>query len=214
MLFFAGDEHDEDRDDEEDADFDSNSDDEGNDDDNGEESDDSDAGDDSGDDEENDDDKPVTKKEFREMLADALKSKGNRNNANRRVNDKKGGKPSNNLPPEIDRRVSTLEKKTQENAILETKRQFGYEHGLSPKQVNHVFRLTKRPTAKFLDIPHVKAALDTIKSQENIARNTPSGSGKRGTGGGDGKKWSDLKPEERQSGFAARRQEILQKKSR
>lgn len=209
MLFFADDEQDKDLDEEEDADLDEeNSDEEedDSDDDAGDDSDDSD--DDDSDDEEDEDNKPVTRKELREML----QGKKNQTNANRRIASKdQKGRPTK-PPSELDRRLSTLEQTQKETALLERKRTFGYEHGLSPKQVNHVFRLTKRPTPKFLAKPHVKAAIDAIASQEKVARNTPSGSGKRFKGGGGDKKWTDLKPEERQSSLSERRREILDRK--
>lgn len=216
MLFFADDEHDEDRDEEEeDADFEDNSDDEeedSDDEEDGEESDDSEDSDEE-DDDEDDDDKPVTRKEMRDLLK-ALKKDGNKRNALRRVASKDNKGRVTKQPSDTDRRLSSVEKTVKETQLLERKRSFGYDNNLSPKQVNYVFRLTKRPTTAFLAKPHVKAALDAIKSQENIARNTPSGSGKRGGNGGNGKKWSELKPEERQTGFADRRREILASKGR
>lgn len=211
MLFFAGDEHDEDRDDDqEDADFEDNSEndeDDSDEEDEDEESDDSEESDEDSEDED-EDNKPVTRKEMRDLI----KSLKNDRNAGRRVSSKKGDRTTRQ-PSDADKRLSTVEKQLQETQLIERKRSFGYENNLSPKQVNYVFRLTKRPTSGFLNKPHVKAALDAIKAQENVARNTPSGSGKRGTNNG-GKKYTDLKPEERQAGFADRRREILASKQR
>lgn len=212
MLFFADDEQDKDLDNEddgEDADADKDSDEEEDDseDDDGDDSDDSDE-DDESDDEEDEDNKPVTRKELREML----QGKKNQTNANRRIASKQDKGRSTKQPSELDKRLSTLEQTQKETALLERKRTFGYDNGLSPKQVNHVFRLTKRPTAKFLAKPHVKAAIDAIASQEKVARNTPSSSGKKFRQGGGDKKWTDLKPEERQSSLADRRREILERK--
>jgi len=211
MLFFADDEQDKDLDNEddgEDADTDKDSDEEedDSDDDAGDDSDDSE--DDESDDDEDEDNKPVTRKELREML----QGKKNQTNANRRIASKQDKGRSTKQPSELDKRLGTVEQTLKETALLERKRTFGYEHGLSPKQVNHVFRLTKRPTAKFLSKPHVKAAIDAIGSQEKVARNTPSGSGKRFKGGGGDKKWTDLKPEERQASLSDRRREILERK--
>jgi len=211
MLFFADDEQDKDLDNEddgEDADTDKDSDEEedDSDDDAGDDSDDSE--DDESDDDEDEDNKPVTRKELREML----QGKKNQTNANRRIASKQDKGRSTKQPSELDKRLGTVEQTLKETALLERKRTFGYEHGLSPKQVNHVFRLTKRPTAKFLSKPHVKAAIEAIGSQEKVARNTPSGSGKRFKGGGGDKKWTDLKPEERQASLSDRRREILERK--
>lgn len=211
MLFFAPDEHDEDREeddadaaseeDSEEEDTDSDDEDEGDDLDDLDDDDDSDEEEDS-EDEEDDDDKPVTRKELRDIL------KGDKNNrsARRRVSSKK--QRDTRKPSETDSRLDALEESDKQRKIAEKKLDFASEHGLSKKQVNYVFKQTKRPTAKFLQKPHVKAALDSIKSQEGVARNTPSGSGKRYKAPG-GKKWTELSSEERQSNFADRRASIL-----
>lgn len=206
-MLFANDEHDEDRDEDIDADNDENSEEEDDSEDEDEDIDAEDSEDSDEEDEEDEDNKPVTRKELREMLH----GKKNNRNAADRVSKKKGR--DTRQPSETDKRLEALEKKTNETLVLEKKRTFGYENQLSPKQVNYVFRLTKRPTASFLAKPHVKAALDAIKAQENVSRNTPTGSGKRPRNG-ETKKWTELKPEERQSNFANRRKEILASKGR
>lgn len=211
MLFFAPDEQDENLDEEEQEDADL--DDENSEDEEDEEEDDdlsdldddedSDEEDDS-EDEEDDDDKPVTRKELR----DALKGNKNDRNGRRRVSSKKR---VTKQPSEDSKRLDDLESFKRQTEIANKKLDFATEHGLSKKQTNYVFRLTKRPTAKFLEKPHVKAALDAIKSQEGVSRNTPSGSGKRFKAPGS-KKWTELKPEERQANFADRRRSILANK--
>lgn len=214
MLFFANDdEQDKDLDHEEDADAASDEDSDEEDEDSDEEDDDisdldddedSDEEDDS-DDEEDDDNKPVTRKELREML------KGNKNdrNARRRVSSK--DKRVTNKSSDLEKTVAELKRDSELRKVAEKKLDFASEHGLSKKQVNYVFRLTKRPTAKFLNKPHIRAGLEAIKSQESVSRNTPSGSGKRFRAPG-GKKWTELPAEERQANFADRRASILANK--
>jgi hypothetical protein len=211
-MLFANDEHDKDRDEEEDADLDDensedeDSDDEDKDDDSDSDDEkDSDEEDDSEDDDEDEDNKPVTRKELRELL----KSNQNKRNAADRVSKKKG--QNTKQPSETDKRLAALEQSHKERMLLEKKLDFASEHGLSKKQVNYVFKLTNRPTPKFLNKPHVKAALDAIKSQEGVARNTPSSSGKRFKSPG-GKKWTELSSEERQANLADRRASILASK--
>lgn len=211
MLFFANDdEQDKDLDHEEDADAASDEDSDEEDEDSDEEDDDisdldddedSDEEDDS-EDEEDDDNKPVTRKELREML------KGNKNdrNARRRVSSK--DKRVTNKSSDLEKTVAELKRDSELRKVAEKKLDFASEHGLSKKQVNYVFRLTKRPTAKFLNKPHIRAGLEAIKSQEGVSRNTPSGSGKRFRAPG-GKKWTELPAEERQANFADRRASIL-----
>jgi hypothetical protein len=204
-MLFADDERDEDLENE-DADFDEENSDEDEEDE--EDGDDSDNEDSDEEDEEDEDDKPVTRKELKELL----KTK-NRSNARDRVTSKKKG-PVTKQPSDLEKTVAELKKESEQRALLEKKRDFADEHRLSRKQTDLVFRLTKRPTAKFLNQPHVKAALDAIKQSENIARNTPSGSGKRGKSPDGGKKWTELPSDERQSGFADRRRSILASKQR
>lgn len=207
MLFFASGEQDEnlDHEEDEDADFDNDSDD-GSEDDEQDDKDESDSDGEGDDSEDDEDDKPVTRKELRELLS----RNQNKRNAGDRVS-KKGRitKPSPDAA-----RLENLEKTVAETQMLEKKRNFGYENNLSPKQTNYVFKLTKRPTPKFLAQPHVKAALEAIKSQENVRRNTPSGSGNKGYQPPEGKKWTELPPEQRQSSFAERRRSMLESRQR
>lgn len=207
------DERDEDRDeDEEDADDSKNNDsekDEKEDDEEDEDEDSDDAEDDESDDE--DDDKPVTRKELRELL------KGNQNNRNaqRRVHSKDRGnnrdQRDNSQSPKTHERLSAVEQSLKKTELLERKRTFGYENSLSPAQVDVVFRMTKRPTKKFLDTPYVKAALDSIAASSNVRDNTPSGSGRNFKSQG-GKSWEKMDANEKQENFADRRRAILASK--
>lgn len=210
-MFNTDDEHDFDHDeDEEDADDSQNNDsddqeEDESDDDQDEDSDDSDDDEDS----DEDDDKPVTRKELR----DFLKKNSNNQNANRRVHSKdrkndRGNRP-NSQSSKTDERLASLEKAQRKSALIEAKRNFGYENNLSPKQVDVVFNMTKRPTKKFLDIPYVKAALDTIAKQANVRDNTPSGSGKGSFRNQSGKSWDKMDQNEKQANFAERRRAIL-----
>lgn len=218
-MLAQDDERDEDRDeDEEDADDSENNDsddqeeDESGDDNEDEDSDDSDDDEDS----DEDDDKPVTRKELREML----RKNGNRQNANRRVhsknrndrNDRDRGNRPNSQSPKTEERLSSVEKAIRKGEILEKKRTFGFENNLSPAQVDMVFRMTKRPTKKFLEEAPVKAALDAIAAQSNVRNNTPSGSGRGSFKSSGGKSWDKLDDKEKQDNFADRRRAILANK--
>ncbi len=129
---------------------------------------------DSDDDKDSDEDldKPLTKRDLNKIL----ESKQNKNNAMRRVDSKKG-RDNKQPSKELTQRLSKIEQSQQKADLLERKRTFGYENNLSPKEVDHVFRLTKRPTAKFLKDPVVSAALGAIRAQSNVRDNTPSGKG-------------------------------------
>lgn len=161
-------------------------------------------------DEDDDEDKnPLTKVQVQKMISDA------RNADRRRASKGKDGKP---LPkPAVrtarpDTRVDALEKTIADVRLSETKRQFGYENDLSPKEVDLVFRLYKRPTPKVLKDPIVKGAIDGLRAQKNAKENIPSTSGR--TFAVSGKKFTDLKPEDKQANFVARRQAELSRQGK
>jgi hypothetical protein len=80
----------------------------------------------------------------------------------------------------------------------EEKRSFGYEHQLSPEQVDAVFRYNggKAPDEKFLERPEVKAMVKAIGSKDRVALNTPKG----GTGVVyKGKTFSEVASDEKSS---------------
>lgn len=228
MLYAQDDERDEDReDDDDDADDieeDDNSDDEEEDDD-AEDDEDEDSDDDSEDDEEDEDDnKPITRKELREML----RKNGNKQNANRRISSKDRNRNDRKDPkdrrergdqrnirresPKTDERLSSLEKAHKKAELVEKKRDFGHRNNLSPEQTDIVFRMTKRPTKKFLETPYVKAALDAVRSNSNVRDNTPRGSGRGSFKSNTGRSWEKMDDKEKQDSFADRRRAILANK--
>lgn len=210
-MFFINDEERDDQDldeEEDDADID-NSDDEEEDDDADDESDDDDSDDEVDEDGDDEDDESGKKKSKKSDDRDP-KSKKNRDNARRRKSSKDG---TYKEQQETAKRLERLEKSEKQRNLLERKRTFGYENALSPKQVDYVFRNTKRPTPKFLNRPEIRAGLDAIKRSENVSQNTPSNNGqvfkdKKGKE----VKYTDLSPEERQSRFTDRRKAILESK--
>lgn len=217
-MFNQNDEEREETHDEDDADVDEENSDEEEDGDDEDQDEDEDSDDsDSDEDSDEDDDKPVSRKE----LNAALKKLGNRGNANRRVNSKDrdgkdpkgraGDRRNNSQSPKTEERLSEIEKSVKRAEVLEKKRAFGFEHNLAPKQVDHVFKLTKRPTKKFLEQPHVKAAIDAIGAQSNVRDNTPSGGG-RGFKSQAGKSWEKMDATEKQENFVERRRAIIASK--
>jgi hypothetical protein len=152
-----------------------------------------------------DDDKPVTKKELR----DILKGNQNKNNANRRISQKN---KTISKSPVQNERLDKIEANQKRLDLLEAKRQFGHENNLSPKEVDYVFRITKRPTAKVLNDPFIKSGLAGLRSADNVRKNTPGSS--PASVKFQGKDWKELKPEERQASFADRRKAILESKKR
>lgn len=122
-------------------------------------------------------------------IADRNKKKSNPVNSN--INSKLQDK-AETPDDEVVSRLSNLE-------LAEKKRQFGYEHGLSPSQTDKVFALSQNPSKETLKDPFVKAGLDAIRRQERLANNTPSTSAKSGTI--DRKALKEATPEEKQKAF-------------
>lgn len=149
-----------------------------------------------------DDDKPVTRKELKEFL----KSKQNAANAARRVASKKDGlKPK---APKDDERLNRLEQSIAKTELLERKRQYGYENSLDPKEVDLVFRFTKRPTVKTLNDPFVKGGLENLRAHKNVKNNTPGSSARQFVV--QDKKWNELDARDKQANFTDRRRAALE----
>lgn len=94
-------------------------------------------------------------------------------------------------------------KKIDSLSLAEEKRQFGYEHGLSPEETDEVFaystgRNIKPAEAK--EKPFVKAAIEALRAQRRSESATPSPSS--GLPAIDGKSWSEMSNDERKANFS------------
>lgn len=160
--------------------------------------------------------KPMTRGEFKEWqkaerarIKSQAKKQTNITNAARRVSTKQGN--LSDRTPKVSDRLATIELNQAKIDLIERKRQFAYENSLSPQETDIVFKLTKRPTKKFLEQPYVQGALTAIRSNKNVRDNTPGSGGRSSFKVGD-KDFKDLKPDEKQDNFAARRRAILDSK--
>jgi hypothetical protein len=86
----------------------------------------------------------------------------------------------------------------KELQLAEKKRQFGYEHGLSPEEADAVFKLTPNPTKEVLDDPFVKGGLASLRAKKRVAENTPSSSSRSASLDID---HSKATPDEKQKAF-------------
>ena len=75
------------------------------------------------------------------------------------------------LEKQDDIRVTVAELK-----MAEVKRQYGYEHSLSPEETDFVFKLSQKPTKETLDDVAIKGALQAIRAKKKINDNTPRAS--------------------------------------
>lgn len=104
--------------------------------------------------------------------AEALKYKAI---AHRQAKKIKGGTPNpkQELPTDV-KRDEDLHKTVERLSLAETKRQFGYEHNLSPEETDAVFKITPNPTKETLEDPFVKGGLATLRAKRKVQDNIPS----------------------------------------
>jgi len=88
----------------------------------------------------------------------------------------------------------------QELKLESQKRQFGYLHGLSPEETDHVFRINQNPTKELLDDPFIRGGLEAVKAKNKIQNATPSSSSVSSKKV-DGKTWAEMTTEERKANF-------------
>lgn len=160
---------------------------------------------------------PKTRKQLDDAIAkgvrDALKRGKNRSAADRRTSKK--GKLSDrerNGSAKNNERLEAIEANQVRLDRLEAKRQFGYETGLAPDEVNVVFKLTKKPSRKSLEDPIIKGALEGYRSNKRAKNNIPSGSGRPVKV--NAREEKNMTPAEKRTRFEDRRREILAGKQR
>lgn len=86
--------------------------------------------------------------------------------------------------------------------LLEQKRQYAWEHQLSPEETDKVFTLVAKPSKETLEDPFIKAGLTAIRSAKRVANATPSPSGR--SSAFNGKSFKEMSEDERKKAFEAR----------
>lgn len=151
-------------------------------------------------------DKPLTRREWIDYQE---QQKKNRFFAEQRRADKtknyQGSNKSEDNP--IESRLTAIE-------INSAKIAFATQHGLNGKEIEYVWKFTNgKPNAKSLEDPFIKGGLENLRTSNNLKENMSSGSG-ASTFEVEGKKWDDLKSDEKQSNFQAKQRAILSGKKR
>jgi hypothetical protein len=171
-----------------------------------------------------DDDAPLpkTRKELNALLrktvgkavADSIAAQRRRSSQGQGDRSGKDGKNGRRvLPARAPKQNEELEgvKKTVESLQLsETKRSFGYDHGLSPQQVDFVAKFDTRLSPKTLELPHIKAALESIATAAKARNNTPRTSGRTFTS--KDKPFAALKDDDKRKNFTEHRRSLLEGK--
>lgn len=89
----------------------------------------------------------------------------------------------------------------------EAKRQFGFEHGLSPKETDYAFKFGNgKPSKETLEDSFFKSGLEGLRAKERLANNTP-GSNSRSSVFKD-KSFSELSEEDRKKTFEGKIKEL------
>lgn len=153
-------------------------------------------------------DKPVTKKDLLDFRKGINSEINNRFAGKRHEN-----KSTKNYPKDSDKsKDDPLNSRLEAIEISNAKRDFGYQNNLSPVETDLVFKFANgKPTAKTLEHPFVKGGLEQLRTSSNLKNNLSSGSG-ASTFEVEGKKWEDLKPDEKQNNFKAKQKAILTNK--
>lgn len=97
---------------------------------------------------------------------------------NKQKLEEKGNKEPLQEQPKIEDDVKAT---VQQLKLAEDKRQFGYENGLSPQEVDAIFKINPNPSKETLEDPFVKGGLERIRSQNRTEANTPRSSSRSGS---------------------------------
>lgn len=132
-----------------------------------------------------------------ELKAKELEAKNKQLFARIKKNEQRIEKPKTNSTTED---LSDIRETVKNLSLSEKKRQFGYEHNLSPEETDAVFRLNPNPDKKTLEDPFIKGGLEAIRAKKRIEGAIPSSTGKVPTV--NGKTWAQMTAEERQANFS------------
>lgn len=136
-------------------------------------------------------------------VADSIAAQRRRSSQGRDDRSGKDGKDGRRVLPA--RAPKTNEELQRTNARLDgielanAKRDFGYDYGLSPKQVDFVAKFDPKLSAKTLELPHIKAALESMGNAAKARTNTPRTSGRTFTS--KDKPFAKLSEDEKRANF-------------
>lgn len=85
--------------------------------------------------------------------------------------------------------------------LAEAKRQFAWEHKLSPEETDKVFQITQHPTAETLKDPFIRYGLQGIRKMQRVSEATPSSSSRGQTF--NGKSFHELSEEDQKKNYPA-----------
>jgi hypothetical protein len=137
--------------------------------------------------------------------ASELEAKNKQLFARLKKGEQKTEKPQDNSSSDVVD-VKDAVKKLQ---MAENKRQFGYEHNLSPDEVDAIFKINPNPDASTLKDPFVRGGIQMLRAKKRVENATPSTS--RTSTTINGKSWSELSTKEKEQNFDKFRQNFRKK---
>lgn len=128
--------------------------------------------------------------------AEALKNKAIAERLRKKLTTQPIIKPNPEHDDEIVKTVKNL-------AMLEEKRQFGFENNLSPKETDYAWKFAGgKPSKEVLEDDFFKGGLESLRAKQRLENNTPSSSSHSPVFGD--KLFSELSEEEKAKAFEAR----------
>lgn len=83
---------------------------------------------------------------------------------------------------------------------IEAKRQFGYEHSLSPEETDFIFKFSNgKPDKTVLENPFIKSGLEGFRASKRIEANTPGATSRSPIF--QGKEFKEMTEDERRKSF-------------
>lgn len=128
--------------------------------------------------------------------AEALKQTAIANRLKKKLSQPITNKQEPKIDEELKKDVSFLKE-------IEFKRQFGFEHNLSPKETDYAFKFSNgKPTKEILEDPFFKGGLDSLRAKERLEKNIPGSSSRSSVF--TEKPFGELTQEERKKQFESR----------
>mgnify|MGYP000976705693 CR=1 FL=1 len=128
--------------------------------------------------------------------AEALKQTAIANRLKKKLSSQPINNPKQELEDDVVKTVNRL-------ALLEEKRQFGFDNNLSPQETDYAFKFANgKPTKDILEDPFFRGGLESLRSKQRIENNTPGSSSRSAIF--SEKSFSDLTEEDRKKTFEAK----------
>ena len=112
----------------------------------------------------------TTEEESKDWRAEALKQTAIANRLKKKLSQNIIPKQEPKIDEDIVKDVTYLKQ-------VESKRQFGFEHNLSPEETDYAFKFSSgKPTKEILEDPFFKGGLESLRTKKRLEANIPGSS--------------------------------------